>query len=473
MREEQMKMRSEQVSSEAMIKLVSQIIIEICIIGSLMAVWHFYYGDYAFQKYYVLGSIVTIVLYTVVYNALGRMYKAFKIGAYQIGETILSQIISFGLADLLIYVECVLSCNFAVSILPGVITVLAQIFFTIIWAVCAKRYFIRHVRPAKTLLIYGFEDRTEFLGKLQKKCSHIFDIQEEISAEHSIKELMKKINQFETVILCSVPGSIRTDIMEYCIRMGKGLYLTPRIADIIIEGCEKRHLIDTPMFKYEYNYKGLLISIQKRVLDFLLSAIAVILLSPFILVTAIAIKIEDGGNIFFKQDRCTKDGKVFQIYKFRSMIMDAEKNGALPCTSNDDRITKVGRFIRKVRIDEIPQLFNVLKGDMSFVGPRPERVEHVKQYTEELPEFNYRLRVKGGITGYAQIFGKYNTSPYDKLRLDMMYIENQSLWLDMKLILLTIKTVFIPESTEGFEKEKSKVIAEANKRYGKFSGEVV
>ena len=466
-------MQSDKMSSEARIKLISQIIIEVCVIGCLVAVWHFYYGAYAFQKYYVLGSIVTFILYTAVYNMLGKMYKAFKIGAYQIGETILSQIISFGLADLLIYVECVLSCNFPVSLIPGILTVIVQILFTVIWAFAAKRYFINHVRPAKTLLIYGFEDRTEFLEKLQKKCSHIFDIQEEISAEHTLKELMKKINKYETVILCSVPGSIRTDLMEYCIRVGKGLYLTPRIADIIIEGCEKRHLIDTPMLKYEYNYKGLLVSVQKRVLDFLLSAIAVILLSPFILVTAIAIKLEDGGDIFFKQDRCTKDGKVFQIYKFRSMIMDAEKNGALPCTSNDDRITKVGRFIRKVRIDEIPQLFNVLKGDMSFVGPRPERVEHVKQYTEELPEFNYRLRVKGGITGYAQIFGKYNTSPYDKLRLDMMYIENQSLWLDFKLIMLTIKTIFTPESTEGFEKEKSKVMAEANKRYGKFSGEVV
>lgn len=468
-----MEMRSDKMSSEEMIKLASQIIIEICVIGSLVVVWHLYYGAYAFQKYYVLGSIVTFILYAAVYNMLGKMYKAFKIGAYQIGETILSQIISFGIADLLIYVECILSCNFPVSIVPGIITVLVQIVFSVIWAFYAKRYFINHVRPAKTLLIYGFEDRTEFLEKLQKKCSHIFDIQEEVSAEHTMKELMKKINQYETVILCSVPGSIRTDIMEYCIRMGKGLYLTPRIADIIIEGCEKRHLIDTPMLKYEYNYKGFWVSVQKRVLDFLLSAIAVILLSPFILITAIAIKLEDGGDVFFKQDRCTKDGKVFQIYKFRSMIMDAEKDGALPCTSNDDRITKVGKFIRKVRIDEIPQLFNVLKGDMSFVGPRPERVEHVKQYTEELPEFNYRLRVKGGITGYAQIFGKYNTSPYDKLRLDMMYIENQSLWLDFKLILLTIKTVFTPESTEGFEKEKSKVMAEANKRYGKFSGEVV
>lgn len=457
--------------SEEMIKLVSQIIIEMAIIGSLAVVWYLYYGAYAFDRYYTMGSIVTIVIYTIIYNALGNMYKAFKIGAYQIGETILSQVISFGIADLLIYAECVLSCSFPVSLVPGITTVFVQLAFTVVWAVGAKRYYINHVRPSKTLLIYGYDDRIEFLEKLRRKCSHIFDIQEEMSSENTLKELYAKIKQYETIILYSVPGSIRTDVMEYCIRKGKGLYLTPRIADIIVSGCERRHLIDTPMLKYEYNYKSLIKNMQKRTIDFVVSSVALVVLAPIMLLTMIAIKLEDGGAIFFRQERCTVDGKIFKILKFRSMIMEAEKNGAIPCTSNDSRITKVGAFIRKVRIDEIPQLINVLRGDMSFVGPRPERVEHVKQYAEELPEFNYRLRVKGGITGYAQIFGKYNTTPYDKLRLDLMYIENQTLFLDLKLIMLTIKTIFIPESTEGFEKEKSKVMAEANKRYGKFVGE--
>jgi len=464
-------MSSTKTSSRDRIKIISQIIIEICIIGCLIGVWMFYYGKYAFQKHFIVGSLTTFFMYTIVYNYLGKMYKAFKIGAYQIGETILSQIISFGIADLIVYVECVLSSNWPLSLIPGIVTVGVQIVLTVIWAFASKRYYIDHVRPAKTLLIYGFEDRTEFLEKIQNKCAHLFDIQEEVHQEVPLKELFKKINEYETIILCSVYGSVRTDLMEYCIRMGKGLYLTPRIADIIIEGCEKRHFIDTPLLKYEYNYNGFAMSVKKRIFDIAVSLFALIVFMPIIIITAIAIKIEDGGSIFFTQERCTKGGRVFKIIKFRSMIEDAEKNGALPCTSNDDRITKVGRFIRKVRVDEIPQLFNVLKGDMSFVGPRPERVEHVKQYAEELPEFNYRLRVKGGITGYAQIFGKYNTNPYDKLRLDLMYIENQSNLLDLKLIMLTIKTIFIPESTEGFEKEKSKVMAEANSRYGKFRGE--
>ena len=140
------------------------------------------------------------------------------------------------------------------------------------------------------------------------------------------------------------------------------------------------------------------------------------------------------------------------------MVVDAEKNGVQPCVGNDSRITKVGRVIRRSRLDELPQLFNILKGDMSFVGPRPERVEHVKQYTREMPEFAYRLRVKGGLTGYAQIYGKYNTSAYDKLRLDLMYIENQSLLTDLKIMMLTFQTIFQPESTEGFEEEKSATI---------------
>jgi len=170
---------------------------------------------------------------------------------------------------------------------------------------------------------------------------------------------------------------------------------------------------------------------------------------------AIAIHLEDRGPVFYRQERVTLDGKSFNILKFRSMVVDAERYGAIPATENDPRITRVGRLLRKVRIDELPQLLNILAGHMSFVGPRPERVLHVALYEQQVPEFKYRLRVKGGLTGYAQVYGKYNTSPEDKLKLDMLYIENQSLLLDFKLVLLTIKILFSPESTEGFDKDRS------------------
>lgn len=178
--------------------------------------------------------------------------------------------------------------------------------------------------------------------------------------------------------------------------------------------------------------------------------VMLIIFAPFMILSAICIKLEDRGPVFYRQKRVTMDGKEFDILKFRSMVVDAEKQGYKPAATRDSRITKTGRVIRATRIDETPQLLNILKGDMSIVGPRPERIEHVKKYTEKLPEFAYRLRVRGGLTGYAQIYGKYNTSAEDKLKMDLMYIEKQSLLLDLQLILLTVKVMFLPESTEGF-----------------------
>ena len=168
------------------------------------------------------------------------------------------------------------------------------------------------------------------------------------------------------------------------------------------------------------------------------------------LVTAIAIKAYDGGPVLYSQKRLTTGGRVFKVYKFRSMIVDAEKkSGATLAKKNDSRITPIGKFIRKVRIDELPQLINILKGDMSFVGPRPERPEIAQKYEKTMSEFKYRLKVKAGLTGYAQVMGKYNTTPYDKLKLDLMYIEHQSLMLDLRIFFMTVKTCFIPEATEG------------------------
>ncbi len=190
----------------------------------------------------------------------------------------------------------------------------------------------------------------------------------------------------------------------------------------------------------------------KRIIDIVCALLLVILTSPFMLLTAIAIKLYDGGPILYKQVRCTRDMREFKILKFRSMRIDAEKDGVARLASkNDSRITPVGRFIRKTRIDELPQLFNILAGDMSFIGPRPERPEIIRQYQEDMPEFTFRTKVKSGLAGYAQVYGKYNTTPYDKLKLDLFYIENYSVWLDLKLMLLTLKVLFQSDSTEGVD----------------------
>jgi lipopolysaccharide/colanic/teichoic acid biosynthesis glycosyltransferase len=229
----------------------------------------------------------------------------------------------------------------------------------------------------------------------------------------------------------------------------------PKIPDVIIKGSTQLHLFDTPLLLTREYALTIDQRVIKRIIDIVCSFILLIIASPFMLITAVLIKIYDKGPILYKQVRCTKNGAEFKILKFRSMKVDAEKDGVARLAAvNDDRITPIGKFIRAVRIDELPQLFNIIAGDMSFIGPRPERPEIIKQYLENMPEFAYRTKVKAGLAGYAQVYGKYNTTPYDKLKLDLCYIENYSTLLDLKLMMLTLKILLKAESTEGISQEQ-------------------
>ena len=385
-----------------------------------------YYGPRLFRRADSIGYAVTLILYAIVYVALGNLFRAFKITDYSIAETIFSQFLSFGMADLLLYGEfCMIRHNY-VNLIPGILTVLCQLLAAACWALVGKRFTIAFGKPEKTLVISGADNVNEFLQKFDK-IGHIFTIEKVVSADILKSDWKKEVDPYRAIIFYEVSSRKRAEVIWYCMQSRKSLYITPQLSEITMEGFGARHLIDTPMMKYEYRSERFWYNLVK-------------------------------------QKRCTKNGEVFEILKFRSMIVDAEKGGkSIPCRSGDPRITRVGRVIRKLRIDEFPQIINVLKGDMSIVGPRPERIEHVEEYTKEIPEFSYRLRVKGGLTGYAQIYGKYNTSPYDKLRLDLQYIEKQSILLDLKLILLTIKIMFVPESTEGFTEEKSAQMTEKTK----------
>ena len=255
------------------------------------------------------------------------------------------------------------------------------------------------------------------------------------------------------MLINDVPAQIRNDILKFCYQHKIRTYIVPKISDILIRNAYEITALDTPIVMVKGTGLSLVDRFLKRILDIVLCLVVLLIAWPFMIITAIAIKLEDGGPVFFKQKRATIGGREFDILKFRSMIVDAEKGGfSIPATGEDPRITKVGKIIRATRIDELPQILNILKGDMSVVGPRPERLEHVKEYSKDIPEFEYRLKVKGGLTGYAQIYGKYNTSAYDKLRLDLMYIEHYSILLDIKLIILTLRIMLSKESTEGFEK---------------------
>ena len=276
-------------------------------------------------------------------------------------------------------------------------------------------------------------------------------------ADYRDVNLKEYINQRDTVFIYDVPIKDRTAIVEYCYQNMKNVFFNPDMHDVI--ETSSKHVILDDVSMFGNISKGLTLEQKfvKRISDIVISVIALIVTSPFLLIAALAIKIEDGGSIIFKQNRATRGGKIFSVYKLRTMKEDVENYSVV---ENDDRVTKVGKFLRKYRIDEIPQFINVLKGDMSVVGPRPEMLANIFNYTSVLPEFEYRLRVKAGITGYAQIAGKYNTSPKDKLILDLMYIEEYSLWLDIKLLFQTALVILKKDSTEAFKKEEEYIFEE-------------
>lgn len=446
----------------------AKFILNVWNIGLFAAVWFGFYNLHTFDTHQIKGGLVTVLIYMFIYTSLCNLYKAHRIASSEIGETVFSQVLSFGIADLILYMECCLVYNKYVSVLPGGITALLQIIGTACIVMWTKQYLMKHVPAKKTIIIYGKEITTEaveaFKERLLRKYSHLFAISDIVCENPEVNLETNEIMGYDVAILYELSGDIRGSYIRYLAENKKTFYMSPRVEDIMLQGCVPKHLLDTPLMKYDYKYENKRSYYAKRLLDVVLSLFILVLFSPVLLLIALLIKIEDGGPMFFKQARCTKDARVFDILKFRSMVVDAEKYGVTPCTDGDSRITKVGRIIRKTRLDEMPQFINILKGDMSIVGPRPERVEHVTQYTKEVPEFAYRMKVLGGLTGYAQIYGKYNTSAYDKLRLDLLYIENQSLTLDLKLILLTVRTVFTPESTEGFEEEKSKEMLEKAKK---------
>jgi len=311
--------------------------------------------------------------------------------------------------------------------------------------------------PLKLLEISGDNENDLWLkmaGRPDKYC-----IEKNIHYDTNLTEIKGILPLYDAVLINDIPSKKKNDIIKACFETGKRVYFTPKLSDIIVKSSDALNLFDTPLYFCRNIGMPLWKRFIKRTMELVLSLFALIVLSPVMAVVAILIHLEDGGPIFFRQERCTLNGEKFMILKFRSMIVDAEKDGRpRPAGEEDDRITKIGHFIRATRIDELPQLVNIIKGEMSIVGPRPERVEHVEKYCADIPEFIFRQKVKGGLTGYAQVYGKYNTSALDKLKLDMIYIVNYSILMDIQIIFETVKVIFSKESTEGFSSKQQDAI---------------
>ena len=430
-------------------------VFEIAILAlSYYLVWRHIYDEGVFPAYYGYGKYVLAGVYALLTLVLFRNFDGFKFGYMKLTDVIISQCIAMVLGNFITFWQLCLIANQMISPVP--ILLLTLIDTAVIFACCYVYTVIYHhlYVPKNMVMVYGTEDALTLKFKMDTRMDK-YRVNKLIPAEAGLETICKTIVDYDAVIIVDVRAELRNDILKFCYQNGIRTYLSPKITDIIMRGATKITLFDTPLMLIRS--KGLTLSQRtfKRLFDILLSLLAMVVAAPIMLITALAIKIEDGGPVFYKQKRVTINGKIFEILKFRSMIVDAEKDGnTRPAVDRDPRITRVGNVIRAIRVDELPQILNILKGDMSIVGPRPERVENVQEYTKDFPEFAFRLKVKGGLTGYAQIYGKYNTSAYDKLRLDMEYIENYSLMLDIKLVLTTLRILMSKESTEGFDKRE-------------------
>lgn len=328
-------------------------------------------------------------------------------------------------------------------------------FFLIFVAKMIVLKVLKGQRQGETVLIIASKKEAEYIAKKILMDEFNYDSIKYL-CDKIDKDIYELINHVDKVYIGSnINNNDKSNIIKYCSGNNKTVYLIPGLFEISLVDFKITQVSDMLLFKIEdmgLSYEQRLI---KRLLDLMISFIGLIVVSPIILIVAIIIKLYDRGPILFKQERVTENNKTFNLYKFRSMVVDAEKHtGPVLATDKDPRITPLGRFLRASRIDELPQLFNVLKGDMSIVGPRPERPFFVKQFNEEIDEFKYRVFVKAGITGLAQVLGKYSTDPQDKAKYDLLYIKNYSLGLDIKIIFNTIKIMFIKESSAGVTKDK-------------------
>lgn len=398
------------------------------------------------------GNQVVIGLYVLMVYFFYKIYGGFKVGYLRVFEVLYSQVLSVVCVNFITYLQLCLIGRWRFGEHAGPVFAMTGIdlVIVVVWVVAMRWVYTRLYPPRQMLMIYGEHNPIDLRDKLETR-EDKYAIKEMVPISLGLDKIKEKIDGYSAVVIGDLPSHERNVLLKYCFEKDTRCYSIPKLSDIMLRNADDIHLFDTTLLLS----RNLRLTAEqlffKRIVDIVFSLVGLVIASPFMLLIALAIKLYDGGPVFYKQPRLTRDKKVFMILKFRSMKMDSEVKGAQLAKKEDDRITPVGRIIRRIHFDELPQILNILKGEMSLVGPRPERPEIAAQYCERIPEFDYRLKVKAGLTGYAQVYGKYNTTPYDKLKLDLTYIETYSMRLDLKLLMLTFKILFQKENTEGVE----------------------
>lgn len=415
------------------------------------AIWYWNVAPGWSQGFFGTETLLMVgILFCIVYFFFAKMYDAHKIGLYRLQELAFSQMLAYGISDGVLFIAAFFWFhNFQrIRIRLFLLAFVLQLLLILINTFLFNRLYAHFDEPRKIMILYGSEDYKRLLVKIQKK-NRRYQVLACMNESEDLSTIFETLAKCKDIYLCDVRDEVKDRVILFCNAHQKDIHISMDIGDLLILGDEVSHSFDTPFLRNKKTPVAWYYPFLKRLSDIVISMTAILLLSPIMIITALSIKIYDRGPVFYKQTRLTKDGRCFEIIKFRSMKMDAEKNGAQLSTVHDDRITPVGKIIRKLRIDELPQLFNILKNDMAVVGPRPERPEIAAQYEQDIPEFHLRLQVKAGLTGYAQVYGKYNTTPLDKLKLDLIYIVQRSVLFDLQILFYTLKIIFIPESTEG------------------------
>ena len=401
---------------------------------------------YRYNYFVMLG-------YAGVLYFFNRTYNSYLLGYSRIRELIFAEFLSQFFSVIILYLAVSIGWNKYHNPAPFLPLLLSQVILDVVWSYFASKCYFSLYPTKKTILIYRDElDRKRFGSIHGKPSNRLYQVTKELQYKgNSFTEIKEHLLPYEAVFVAGLDSRCRNGIAKYCKEESIPGFFLPHIGDVIMQEASHIQSFDTPVLYVNRTQVKPEYAAVKRLFDFLGALVGLIILSPLLLTIAIIIKKNDGGSALYRQVRLTKDGKAFTILKFRSMREDAERDGVarLSTGDQDDRITPIGRFIRKCRIDELPQLINILKGDMSFVGPRPERPEIAEQYYKVIPDFRLRLQVKAGLTGYAQVYGKYNLDPYEKLEFDLLYINQMSILTDLKLLFATFRILFSRESTSG------------------------
>ncbi len=419
----------------------------------------FYYIMFEYYSHATLfywGNVLLVVSYAFMLLIFTLVYGGVRVGVLRLPELIFSMLLALVFSNILMYIQLSLTAQQLLDPIPMLYLLLLQFVEVLIFSIISNKVYFKIYTARTVAIVYNNYNSAMLFAKKIELARDKYKLGEMISQEDGIKKVFSIIDKYNSIMLIDLDTRFREAILNYCYDLNKRVYIVPDVSDVFVRSSHSTQVFDTPVLLCKNRAMSIEQRIIKRTMDILMSGIGLLIASPFMIIIAISIKLYDRGPVFFTQPRMTRGHRIFTVYKFRSMVVDAEKDtGAVLMGKSDDRITPIGKIIRKLRVDELPQLINILKGDMSIVGPRPERPELFEQYTDALPEFKYRLKVKAGLTGLAQIMGQYNTSPKDKLLFDLMYIEDFSILQDIKLIFMTFKILFLARSTEGINEDQT------------------